>query len=150
MGDEERDDVLKSLNDIAANSELWMRARDLDVTRISLLRGISRTEVEGQFRRLTQGGVKLTKFDFTYTGSKRDVKGDVGLQLSFRVEPESLPPTNVHVVIGRNGVGKTHTMNLMVKALVAKRSVAAQSGNFVTTQEGGFGVGVFLTAPLRA
>src|SRR6202035_4302655 len=36
----------------------------------------------------------------------------------FEVEPETTPPTNVHVLIGRHGVGKTHTVNQMTNALV--------------------------------
>ena len=32
--------------------------------------------------------------------------------------PESQPPTNIHVLIGRNGVGKTHLLNHMTRALV--------------------------------
>lgn len=134
LGEESRADILSSLNDLADDLEIWEKAKSLNVTRVSLLRSVSSTEVVGQFRRMTQGGVKLTDFNFSYTGPKRDLQGDQGLELSFKVEPESYPPTNVHVVIGRNGVGKTHTMNRMTKALVAKRSIAAQSGKFVTTE----------------
>jgi ABC-type branched-subunit amino acid transport system ATPase component len=32
--------------------------------------------------------------------------------------PDATPPTNVHILIGRNGVGKTHTVNQMTNALV--------------------------------
>lgn len=128
-----RNDFLQSLNDIAANLELWEQVKELNVTRRSLLRGISHSEVEGQLHRMTEGGAKLTSFNFTYRGPKRDARDANSIELSFDVEPESFPPTNVHVLIGRNGVGKTHTMNLMTKALVAKSAIAAQSGSFVTT-----------------
>jgi len=133
LGEEKRSDILRSLNDLALDLELWEKAKAEKVTRISLQRSVRSTEIEGQFHRMTQGGAKLTEFHFSYIGPKRDSKNEEGLKLAFEVEPESYPPTNVHVVIGRNGVGKTHTMNLMTKALVAKRSIAAQSGRFVTT-----------------
>lgn len=134
IGESFRQSFLVAMNDVAADLHLWARARKEPVTATSLLRSVSKTEVEGQFHRMTQGGARLTDFNFTYTGPKRDVAGDRILKLAFEVESGSYPPTNVHVVIGRNGVGKTHTMNLMTKALVAKPSVAAQSGRFVTTE----------------
>lgn len=133
LGDEVRSVVLQSLRDMALDLSLWKKARNEHVTKISLKRSVSNTEIEGQFHRMTQGGAKLTEFKFSFIGPKRDSKGDEALKLDFEVEPESCPPTNVHVVIGRNGVGKTHTMNLMTRALVAKRSMAAQSGRFITT-----------------
>src|SRR5262249_45753399 len=38
--------------------------------------------------------------------------------LTFNVQPHSKPPTNVHVVIGRNGVGKTRCLRQIAKALL--------------------------------
>lgn len=40
------------------------------------------------------------------------------MELSFSVIPESNPPTNIHVVIGRNGVGKTRLIKNMIKSLI--------------------------------
>lgn len=134
LGEEIRLDVLTSLNDIAADPGLWDDVKSLDVTRVSLLRGISRTEVEGHFRRMTQGAAKLTPFHFAFIGPKWASKNQEDLRFEFDVEPESFPPTNVHVLIGRNGVGKTHTLNLMVRALAGKPASAAQSGTFEVTR----------------
>jgi hypothetical protein len=39
-------------------------------------------------------------------------------ELSFEVNPESSPPTNVHVLIGRNGVGKTRCLSGMIGAIL--------------------------------
>lgn len=38
--------------------------------------------------------------------------------LTFNVVPESQPPTNVHVIIGRNGVGKSRLLNRFENALI--------------------------------
>lgn len=138
LGIAQRSDLISSLNDIAADPKLWKRVSLLDVTRISLLRGISRTEVEGQLHRMTQGAAKLTPFHFIYTAPKWASKGEEPLKFEFEVRPGSFPPTNVHVVIGRNGVGKTHALNLMVKALAAKVAVAAQSGSFNSIEKTAF------------
>jgi ABC-type molybdenum transport system ATPase subunit/photorepair protein PhrA len=136
LGENVRANILEALNDIAADLDLWHQVKLLRVTAASLLREVSRSEVTGQFQRISQGGAKLTVFDFSYVGPKREGDRPGRLKLEFFVEPESSPPTNVHVLIGRNGVGKTHTLNLMTKALVAKGSIAAQCGKFVVSGEG--------------
>ena len=41
-----------------------------------------------------------------------------------------MPPTNIHVLIGRNGVGKTHLLNHMTRSLVDKRADTAEVGAF--------------------
>jgi predicted ATPase len=50
------------------------------------------------------------------------------------VEPESNPPTNIHVLIGRNGVGKTYLLNLMTRALVEKDASTRQVGRFISEE----------------
>lgn len=116
--------ILSNLHDVAFDLDLWKRARVETVTSISLLRSFTRKSVEGQFRRLVQGGARLTEYDFTYVAPKRVTGAPGRLKLSFLVKPESYPPTNIHVLIGRNGAGKTHILQLMTKALVGKRAAA--------------------------
>ena len=111
-----RMNILKGLNDIVRDENLLKRALKEEVTGVSLLRDISLTTVTGQYKRLLVGDALLTKFDFKYV-MPQTLK-TAGLDLSFSVDPESNPPTNIHVVIGRNGVGKTHLLNNMAKSLV--------------------------------
>jgi len=40
------------------------------------------------------------------------------MAIRFDVIPEAFPPSNIHVVIGRNGVGKTHLINRMIDSLI--------------------------------
>jgi chromosomal replication initiation ATPase DnaA len=40
------------------------------------------------------------------------------MELSFNVEPEAFPPTNIHIIIGRKGVGKTYLINNMINSLI--------------------------------
>jgi predicted ATPase len=130
LGAQIREKVLDGLHDLAANPSLWNRARELPITQTSLLRGMSEKSVEGQFHRMTQGGVRLSKYHFAFTMPKRVSAGQPPMVLSFNVLPESYPPTNIHVLIGRNGVGKTYLLNLMTHALVAGGASARQSGSF--------------------
>jgi len=52
------------------------------------------------------------------------------LTLNFTVSPESYPPTNVHVLIGRNGVGKTTLLNDMSRAIVDEKAEEGDVGSF--------------------
>ena len=101
-----------------ANPGLFKRALDEDVMGVSLLRSITVRSVEGQFRRILGGGAALINYSFLYEGPEPDDE-DIGrLLLNFEVTPDSTPPTNVHVLVGRNGVGKTYLLNAMTRALV--------------------------------
>ncbi|MDR1181811.1 MAG: ATP-binding protein [Bacteroidales bacterium] len=117
LGEEVRDNILSALNDIAKNEELYERAIEEKVTYTSLLRNISASTVKNQYRRIANGGVRLTEYDFHFVApSMRE--GASSFDLRFRVKPESFPPTNIHILIGRNGVGKTHLMNNMIDTLL--------------------------------
>lgn len=131
LGDSIREIVLKSLHDVAFDTELWTMAKDEYVMRESLLRSITNTTVEGQFWRMAHGNDRLTPYSFSYDPPKRLGDGEPPYTLDFKVTPESNPPTNVHVLIGRNGVGKTRLLGLMTKALVATSASAKQSGSFL-------------------
>lgn len=116
LGEKTRDAILVGLNDIAQNSDLFEKAILENVTKVSFLRSLSETTITGQFRRLAQGGSKLTSYDFKFATlpSNKDISP---LELSFSVVPESTPPSNLHILIGRNGVGKTFLINCMIDSL---------------------------------
>ncbi|MCZ9766384.1 AAA family ATPase [Pseudomonas aeruginosa] len=130
LGPNIRDRVLQGLGDIALDSDRCLRAMEEKVTGISLLRSVTRSTVEGQFRRLATGGARLNEFRFVYTTpSVRSSRVDQ-TTLSFEVKPASMPPTNIHVLIGRNGVGKTHMLNNMSRAVIDKEPDESQVGIF--------------------
>jgi predicted ATPase len=116
LGHEVREKILNGLRDIANDEALYERAITEEVTKVSLLRGVSQTSVTGQFRRMTRGGARLSEYKFNFTPPVESETAPTSI--SFHVLPESAPPTNIHVLIGRNGVGKTHLLNNMVKTLV--------------------------------
>ncbi len=130
LGDQMRNYILASLRDVVADQGLFERALRESVTKTSLLRSVTPTTVRGQFRRLVEGGVRLTRYKFSYTAPRRVGSRRPPINLSFNVEPESHPPTNIHVLIGRNGVGKTYLLNLMTQALVDSKATARKVGVF--------------------
>ena len=122
LAKETRENILEGLKDLAYFPQLLEDARDEEVTKESLFRGLDLKTVSGQYRRMALGGAKLTKFKFWFDSPKWRPESPEML-LSFRIIPESVPPTNVHVIIGRNGVGKTNMINNMIKSLYGEELI---------------------------
>lgn len=134
LGNVVRDRILAGLNDVARDQALFARALSEDVTGVSLLRSVPRSSVTGQFHRIATGGVRLTRYAFSYHTPPTYRSQEAGPIFKFKVQPESEPPTNVHVLIGRNGVGKTHNLNRMTQCLVEESPDAAEVGQFVNDE----------------
>jgi ABC-type transport system involved in cytochrome c biogenesis ATPase subunit len=126
--------LLTALRDVVADPDLFYRALDQDVMGVSLLRSVTARSVEGQFRRILAGGAVLTNYTFRYQGPEPDEEGIDRLNLEFRVIPESRPPTNIHVLIGRNGVGKTYLLNRMTGALLSPGEDPEKDGLFISEE----------------
>lgn len=116
LGDETRKTVLVSLRDIAFDENLFEKAKREKVTTDSLMRDIPSSRVKTQFARMANGGARLTSYNFTYN-MPCDLE-ETPVSLDFHVKPQSNPPTNIHVIIGRNGVGKTHLIKNMINSLI--------------------------------
>lgn len=130
LGSDLRDRVLRGLGDIAFDSQRFERALKEKVTGVSLFRSVTRATVQGQYARLAQGGARLSRYEFTYTEPRRPRAKEPPVELTFVVEPESMPPSNIHVLIGRNGVGKTHLLNNMSRSLAEKSPKSDEVGAF--------------------
>lgn len=125
-----RERILVGLRDCAFNTAIFEAVRNEPSMTESLLRSVNASSVTGRLHRLTLGDAVLTKFSFQYTlpPSGIDI---IPPTLSFEVTPESEPPTNVHVLIGRNGVGKTRAMRGLMKALLSRTEPSTEAGGTV-------------------
>ncbi len=103
---------LTGLRDVVFDDAILRIAVEEKVFRISHLRSLSLNALEDQFRRVLTGGVPVTDFDFRFTLDPRPNRA--GYQLPFTVSAHSKPSTNIHALIGRNGVGKTSLLNAMI------------------------------------
>ena len=130
VGHQLRDYILANLNDLAVNPQLFTRALQEAVTNESLLRSVTPSTVSGQFRRLARGGVRLTRYKLVYQLPTASYRPGGTSTLPFDVFPESEPPSNIHVLIGRNGVGKTFLLNGMFRALAEAEPDPVQLGRF--------------------
>ncbi len=116
LGEEYRDWFLKAIRDIARNPTILDKYADEEVLKQSLLRDIDIDRVRNRFNRLANGDAALTSFAFSFTFPQDPRTTDAPPQLNFQVTPAANPPTNVHVVIGRNGVGKTRCFDYLSRA----------------------------------
>jgi predicted ATPase len=107
-----RAQLFRALRDVVADNSILAAAEHQSVFKTSLMRSVSPSAIAGQFRRVLRGEAELTDFDFSYFQDGDEKHAAV--KLAFKVKAESKPPTNVHVLIGRNGVGKTTLLNNMV------------------------------------
>jgi len=117
LSDEFRPLYLAALNDLVVNQDLLSEVAEERVLNKSLLRDISIHKVRDQFLSVLQGNVQLTDFRFSFLLPKSD--GFAEFDLNFDVKANSTPSTNIHALIGRNGVGKTTIIKSMVGALVS-------------------------------
>lgn len=121
LGEGLRLEILGALRDVAYDLTLFEQARDEAVMENSLLRYVPRDKVRHRLHGLATGNAKLTEFKFSYTFAPSGNASSPPTTLTFDVVPESLPPTNIHILIGRNGVGKTRCLNNMTLCLSQER-----------------------------
>lgn len=108
--------LLRALRDVVFSDAIHAQAKQEIVFRDSLMRGVSSSVINGQFKRVLRGQAKFSDYRFEF---RQDAdKHYASANLMFDVNAESHPPTNIHVLIGRNGVGKTTLLNNMVRTLV--------------------------------
>jgi ABC-type transport system involved in cytochrome c biogenesis ATPase subunit len=123
FGDDTRESILDRLNDLAFKQDLFEKVRFSHVVIRSLIRSVSSASVKGNYKRLAAGSSKLTNYEFRYKLPRpqlSDFEEELfkDAYLDVKVKPNSAPPTNLHVIIGRNGVGKTKLLKSFVTCLL--------------------------------
>lgn len=107
--------ALRALRDVAEAPSIFEQVRGEDAFSVSLLRSLPLQTVTTQFRRIIHGQAPLTPYRFSYTRTLPTSTAPP-LRLEFGVHPDVMPPTNVHVLIGANGVGKSRLLRDFVAA----------------------------------
>jgi len=110
-----KESILKALEDIVFKPEKLKSIEDEDVLNVSLFRDVSLSDVNGPFSRVLQGLNELSNFDFNFY--RQGLDGFCDLKIPFKVKVGSIPSTNMHAFIGRNGCGKTTILNGMIDAI---------------------------------
>ncbi|WP_282876566.1 AAA family ATPase [Pseudomonas peli] len=97
----------------------------------SLLRSVHEPNVRNRLNRLAHGNAVLTRFEFDYTLPFPPNENGVPpppTTMQFQVVPNAEPPTNVHVLVGRNGAGKTRCIQSIINTLLERDSDTAPRG----------------------
>lgn len=130
LGDDIRTQVLVGLRDIAYNTKLYQRAVTEDVTLHALLRDITFDTVTNQYKRIANGGTRLTNYNFSYHFPQKGMNIKPS-HIDFFVFAEQDPPTNIQIIIGRNGVGKSHLLNKMIDSILTPDADTELKGRFI-------------------
>jgi hypothetical protein len=139
LGAAYREWFLTALRDCARDLSIFEQHQDEQVLHSSLLRDIDTDRVRNRFHRLANGDAALTPYAFRYGFPGDPNSLDPPPELIFRVAPNSRPPTNVHVLIGRNGVGKTRCFDLLSRTFLGLTSPdGGSAGNLVSLHQSPF------------
>ncbi|CAH0172867.1 hypothetical protein SRABI128_01078 [Microbacterium sp. Bi128] len=98
--------LLRSLRDMSESPQLVLEVADEPVLGASVMRSISTRNIE-QYRRIILGDLEKRSFAMTYTLSPDAL---ISPAMTFEVARGKKLPSNVHVLIGSNGTGKTTTL----------------------------------------
>lgn len=131
-----RNEFLSAMQDVVANDQQLRIAQSEQVYKDSLTRGIGSSTIHGQYKRVLSGDIELTNFSFIFEQEADERHAPVNLD--FKVAGASRPSTNVHVLIGRNGVGKTTLLNNMVRTLLGVISSPQPACRFSQRTDFGF------------
>ncbi|WP_190219082.1 AAA family ATPase [Streptomyces griseosporeus] len=122
LGDHDRTSILTALRDVAYDYSVDFveRVWHLRVFTDSLMRDVRhpRAELE-RLHLIARGRDRVVDFQWEYAPPLPEGSGYEPPTLSFRASPASLPPSNVHALIGRNGVGKTSMMRAMAEGVAS-------------------------------
>ena len=110
-----RNTYLDAINDLVRHPELVLSIENEIVFGTSLLRSVYLASIRGKFKNVLDGNKESTPYKFEFIREESENFG--GTRLSFDVETETNPPTNIHTIIGRNGVGKTTLLNDIITAI---------------------------------
>lgn len=114
-----RENILKSLGDVVYNTNILEEVKQEHAFSVSLLRFVNLNTLKIQFSRILRGQAKLTNYNFFFERFADSIHS--GIKLNFKVNPNGKPSTNIHILIGRNGVGKTTLLNNMVDTIISNR-----------------------------
>ncbi|MEW2188720.1 AAA family ATPase [Streptomyces microflavus] len=121
------DKILSALNDVAYVAELSEQVSQLSVFRDSLLRDHGMRELRRKQKIARGRRRRIVPFKWSYTPPRGGLLPPH--KFEFATQPGSLPTTNLHALIGRNGVGKSHLLHAIAGEATAGRiAVESSSG----------------------
>lgn len=109
-------EYLTSVNDVCFNPQYLEQYRGTDVFNTSFMRSITESDLKRFVRLADNDQRKISyKIDYRFDGCNDEV-------ISFSVDPNSIISTNMHAIIGSNGVGKTSFFADLVQVVSGYKS----------------------------
>lgn len=108
--------IFKSLKDCVFNQNIYDSFKDEYAMKKSLLRKITTQNIQITFKNIINKDASQTPYKFEFQLKNTNAK------LGISVIPNSMPPTNIHVLIGRNGVGKTRLLSGIAESLLEEKN----------------------------
>jgi len=105
--------ILSRIKDLAVNPSRISEVVGLEVASASIFRQVSPTSARDEFHRLVAPKERDAPPEFALEYHYRGFDGRRQGTVTFEVDRRSPVPTNVHVLIGANGVGKTSALRDM-------------------------------------
>ncbi|NLR26661.1 hypothetical protein FV196_11330, partial [Rothia dentocariosa] len=109
--------------------------RDIEgeqVFKMSLTRDIAFGDIKKTFGYILDGMEPRTEYNIEYSIQHKESlerKEDPAI-ISISVDPEKYAPTNIHVIIGRNGVGKTTILYKISEKMICGNDISNED-NFI-------------------
>lgn len=119
LGDYIREPYLQAIRDLSFNPDFLTIQPGSNLIEIkSFLHGISEERMRRRLNRLAHGNTALSRYDFSFALPQDPETDTPPPRLDFVVTPKSTPPTNVHVIIGQNGAGKSRCFDMMSRTFL--------------------------------
>jgi predicted ATPase len=130
LSDKEREAILIGLRDCAYQQNIFEEFKEEESLKTSLLRYLTVEGVTKLFPSILSGNAILTHYQFSFK-----INGDDSTKIDVEVTPNSNPPSNIHVLIGRNGVGKTRILSGLADRITgnASSNTISQIGEVIFT-----------------
>ena len=132
LSEQDRYAILIGLRDCAYEPNIFEKFKEEPSVKTSLLRHATVSNVTTLFPSILAGNAVLTDYQFLYK-----VNNDDSTKLEFMVTPNSNPPSNIHVLIGKNGVGKTSILSGLADSITGNKNPhpMSQTGSIVFTDD---------------
>jgi ABC-type transport system involved in cytochrome c biogenesis ATPase subunit len=121
--------ILEALQDAIWNDDIFAAFHNEPAFETSLLRSFSARELT-KLRTIAHEQVTLTPFHFRYRFPEPGSS-----VIEVQVTPNAIPPTNIHAIIGRNGVGKTTLLRSISTLLRVGRKRSLGRLNFIADDD---------------
>lgn len=122
--------ILRGMKDVSYDLNIFHKFHSHPAMTNSILREISTRHVYNSLHNLAKGLGNSEGFRFSYLFPFADHE-DKEVRLSFSVDPNAMPPSNIHAIIGRNGVGKTTLFAGFIKGVIRHEAIDDKGVGFL-------------------